>query len=210
MNGAGLAVLIAAAFLALLIFVLCFPLCFDVRYFDDKLEIDLKFLFIKKRLVPAKSKKAAEKNAYSKNVMKKKTPGQKEPFFDLAERFFSLVASGGSLLKLAVSFHNAKFELNAAVGGEDAASAAVKTGKFSAYFHSAAAILANYLTIKKRVITVCPDYSRKDTEICFKGRFWSYPIRYLFNIHKILPLLLKIADAVNPQNTNSNKGEKKQ
>lgn len=207
MSGAQIAIVSVAAVLALIAVLIFLPISFYVKYEGGQLFVDLRYFFIKKRLYPAKQKAEKSKDK-SQGAPKEQKQKSKESFFEAMDRFFGLISSGGSLGRLAVSFHRVKFKLLAKVGGEDASETAVNTGKMSAYFHTAAAVLANYIIIKKREIEVCPDYNSEDTEITFKARFWSRPASYLFNIHKIVPLLLRLADALPPKK--ENKGEKNQ
>lgn len=207
MSGGTIALIVILAVLLLLALVLSFPLSFCIRYVDEELYVDLKFLFYKKRLMPQDNKKA-QKAAEPKGKKPKKDKKPKEAFFDTLQRFSGLLSAGGTLGKLALSLHKARLCFEVKVGGEDAAEIAVGTGKMSAYLHTAAAVFANLINIKKRRITVRPDYNSKKSEYNLSARLYSRPIAYVFNIHKILPLLLRIADALPPKD--NKKGEKKQ
>ena len=203
------ALLILLGLVLLVALVLSFPLSFCVRYVNEELYVDLKFLFYKKRLMPQdkKEKKSGQKKE-PKEDKPKKDKKPKEAFFDTLERFTELLSAGGSIGRLALSLHKASLDFKVKVGGQDAADAAIKSGRMSAYLHTAAAVLANLVNVKKRNITVAPDYNSKDSEYDLCARLWSHPIAYIFNIHKILPLLLRIADALPPKD--NKKGEKKQ
>ncbi|MBQ8868945.1 MAG: DUF2953 domain-containing protein [Oscillospiraceae bacterium] len=207
MSGGTIALIVILAVLLLLALLLCCPLSFYIKYVGEELYVDLKFLFYKKRLMP-QDKKKAEKGAEPKEDKPKKDKKPKEAFFDTLQRFADLLSLGGALGKLALSLHRADLNFKVTVGGEDAAEIAVGTGKMSAYLHTAAAVFANFVNIKKRRITVRPDYNSKKSEYDLSARLYSRPIAYIFNIHKILPLLLKIADALPPKD--NKKGEKKQ
>ncbi|MBQ8338007.1 MAG: DUF2953 domain-containing protein [Oscillospiraceae bacterium] len=209
MSAFVIALLVLLSLVLFVMLVLSFPLSFCVRYVGEELYVDLKFLFYKKRLMPQdkKEKKSGQKKEQKEdNPKKDKKP--KEAFFDTVERFTELLSAGGSIGRLALSLHKASLDFKVKVGGEDAADAAIQSGRMSAYLHTAAAVLANLVNIKKRSITVSPDYSSKDSEYDLYARFWSHPISYVFNIHKILPLLIRIADALPPKD--NEKGEKKQ
>ncbi len=201
MNGFVIALLVLLGLIALVALILSFPLSFYLRYADDELYLDLKFLFFKKRLMPSEKKEKPKKKADKPKGEKK----PKEAFFDTLQRFGGLLSAGGTLGKLALSLHRASLDFKVLVGGEDAAEIAVQSGKMQAYLHSAAAVFANLVNVKKRKICVCPDYNSKKSKYDLSARLYSHPIAYVFNIHKILPLLLKIADALP-----NNKGEKKQ
>lgn len=201
MSGFVIALLVLLGLIVLVALILSFPLSFYLRYTDDELYLDLKFLFYKKRLMPS-DKKEEKKQKMDKPKGDKKP---KEAFFDTLQRFGGLLSAGGTLGKLALSLHRADLDFKVTVGGEDAADIAIQSGKMQAYLHSAAAVLANLVGIKKRKISVCPDYNSKKSKYDLSARLYSRPIAYVFNIHKILPLLLKIADALP-----NNKGEKKQ
>ena len=201
MSGLVIALLVLLGLIALVALILSFPLSFYLRYVDEELYLDLKFLFFKKRLMPSQKKQEPKKEA-------QKPKGEKKPkdaIFDTLQRFGDLLSAGGALGKLALSLHRAELDFKVEVGGEDAAEIAVGVGKMQAYLHTAAAALANLVEVKKRKICVTPDYNSKKSRYDLSARLYSRPIVYLFNIHKILPLLLKIADALP-----NNKGEKKQ
>ena len=201
MSGLVIALLVLLGLIALVVLILSFPLWFYLRYVDEELYLDLKFLFFKKRLMPSQKKQEPKKKVESSKGEKK----PKEAFFDTLQRFGDLLSAGGALGKLALSLHRAELDFKVEVGGEDAAEIAVGVGKMQAYLHTAAAALANLIEVKKRKICVTPDYNSKKSKYDLSARLYSRPIVYLFNIHKILPLLLKIADALP-----NNKGEKKQ
>ncbi len=207
MSGGTIALIVILAVLLLLALVLSFPLSFCIKYVDEELYVDLKFLFYKKRLMP-QDKKKGKKVAEPKGKKPKKDKKPKEVFFDTVERFTELLSAGGSIGKLALSLHKARLCFDVKVGGEDAAEIAVGTGRMSAYLHTAAAVFANLVNVTKKRITVTPDYNSKDSEYNLSARLYSRPIAYIFNIHKILPLLLRIADALPPKD--NKKGEKKQ
>ncbi len=201
MSGFVVTLLVLLGIILLLCLILSFPLSFYLKYADEELYLDLKFLFFRKRFLP--SEKKEEKKPKADKPKGDKKP--KEAFFDTLERFGGLLSAGGTLGKLALSLHRADLDLNVTVGGEDAAGIAVGTGRMQAYLHSAVAVLANLVRINKAKISVCPDYNSKKSKYNLSARLYSRPIAYVFNIHKILPLLLKIADALP-----NNKGEKKQ
>ncbi len=207
MSGGTIALIVILAILLLLALLLCCPLSFYIKYVDEELYVDLKFLFYKKRLLP-QDKKKAEERPEPKEDKPKKDKKSKEAFFDTLQRFAELLSAGGALGKLALSLHKARLCFDVTVGGEDAAEIAIETGRMSAYLHAAAAVFANLVNVKKRRITVRPDYNSKKTEYDLSARLYSRPITYIFNIHKIVPLLLRIADALPPKD--NKKGEKKQ
>ncbi len=200
MNGFIVALLVLLGLIVLVALVLSFPLSFYLRYVDEELYLDLKFIFFKKRLMPSEKKEQPKKKADKQKGEKR----PKEAFFDTLQNFGGLLSAGGTLGKLALSLHRADLDFKVAVGGEDAAEIAVGTGKMQAYLHSAVAVIANLVNVKKRKIRVAPDYNSKKSKYDLSARLYSRPIAYLFKIHKILPLLLKIADALP-----NNKGEKK-
>ena len=201
MSGLVIALLVLLGLLALVALILSFPLSFYLRYLGEELYLDLKFLFFKKRLLPREQKEQKKQKTDKPKGEKK----PKEAFFDTLQRFGGLLSAGGALGKLALSLHRAELDFKVTVGGEDAAEIAVGAGKMQAYLHAAAAALANLVEVKKRKICVTPDYNSKKSRYDLSARLYSRPIAYLFSIHKILPLLLKIADALP-----NNKGEKKQ
>ena len=209
MNGGYLVIAAVLALIVLLIILLCFPLSFYIKYVGQELYAELRFLFLKKRLMPQDKKEKKSGNKIEQREDKpKKDKKTKEAFFDTLERFVELLSAGGALGKLALSLHSCKIDFDVKVGGEDAAQTAIECGKLSAYLHTAAAITANFVKVKSRKIMVYPDYNSKETEYVLSAKLYSHPIAYIFNIHKILPLLLRLAEALPPKD--NKKGEKKQ
>jgi len=194
----------------LLIFALClFPINFYVGYENGEFLVKLRYLFFKKALFPTKKKQNKDKKEQNTSGDdKKQNKKDKEPFLAAVNRAFNLFSSLAALSKLVLSLHRAKYKVQAYVGGSDASETAVNAGKYNAALYSSAAVLENFVNVKKKSISVFPDYDSESTDVKFSARFYSYPLHYVINIHKILPLLLKTADALPPKK--ENKGEKKQ
>lgn len=190
------AVIILLSILLLVVLLLCVPVNFYIEYKNEQFFVKLKYLFFAKRLVPKqKSEKKKEDTQKEKSKDKKK-----EPFLKAVSRFLKTLSSLVALSKKVLSLHRAKYFVSAKVGGEDAADAAINVGKTNAALYSGAAILENLVIVKKSKISVIPDYDSKDSAFELKARFYSYPICYVFNIHKILPLLFNVADAFDSKN----------
>ncbi len=200
MKTALLVLLIVLAAIALLFLLLCCPLFVNISYVGQKTQVYLRYLFIKIRLYPQKKSKKKKKN---KNEKKERTSDKSavpkksdDAFFDKAQKIVSLISSGGRVLGLVLSMHNAKFNLSIKVGGEDAAEIAIKCGRLSAFFHSAAAVISNAVNIRSREISIYPDYDSKKTVYTFYARLWFYPISLFMHIGDIIPEIDTILDAL--------------
>ena len=193
MSGALIAAIVFLSVVLIVLAVLSVPLNFYIDYVGGELFVELRFLFYKKRFLPKQQNKQKQ---HSQQKADKPKDAKKEGFFDTAARFLELFSSGGSLGRLALSLHKANLSFEVTVGGEDAAEIAIGCGKMSAYLHTASAVISNVVSVKKRKIKVAPDYNAKNNSYVLSARFWSRPISYIFNIHKIVPLLLRIADAI--------------
>ncbi len=209
MNGWLLALIIFLSVLALILVLLLFPVRLSISYIGDKTQVFLKYLFIKIRLLPQNKKKGSKKGGagQEKKISPPSQPQKSsgDSFLDRLEALISGISSAGRVTRLILSMHNANIDLTARVGGDDAAEIAVGCGRLSAYLHSALAVIANTISIKKRKITVLPDYDSKKTLYTLYATLWFFPIRLIFHIHQILPELLRISDALPEKNK---KGEK--
>ncbi len=209
MNGWLLALIIFLSVLALIFVLLLFPVRLCVTYIGDKTQVFLRYLFIKIRLLPQKKKKGSKKTG--KGQEKKISPPSEpqkssgDSFLDKLEALISGISSAGRVTRLILSMHNANIDLAVRVGGEDAAEIAVSCGKLSAYLHGALAVIANTISIKKRNVTIVPDYDSKKTLYTLYATLWFLPIRLIFHVHEIIPELLRISDALPDKNK---KGEK--
>lgn len=189
------AVIILLSILLLVVLLLCVPVNFYVEYKNEQFFVKLKYLFLSKIILPKqKQDKKQEETPKGKGKEKGKEK-KKEPFLKAVTRFLKTLSSLVALSKKVLSLHRAKYFVSAKVGGEDAADAAINVGKINAALYSGSAILENLVIVKKSKISVMPDYDSKDSAFELKARFYSYPIHYVFNIHKILPLLFNVADA---------------
>lgn len=209
MNGFLLALIIVLSVLGLLFIFLLFPVRLNVRYFNKNTHVFFQYLFFKVTLLPQKKKKKKKRDkVQDKKISPPDKPQKKsnDDFPDKLEALLAAVSSAGRVTRLILSMHNAKIDLTARVGGEDAADIAIECGRLSAYLHGALALLANTICIKKREIKVIPDYDSKKTGYTLYAVLWFLPIRLVFHIHQVIPELLRIADAL-PDN-NSAKGEK--
>ena len=209
MNGWLLALIIFLSVIALILVLLLFPVRLYVTYIGDKTQVFLRYLFIKIKLLPQDKKKGSKKSG--KGQEKKISPPSEpqkssgDSFIDRLEALLAGISSAGRVVRLILSMHNADIDLTVRVGGDDAAEIAVSCGKLSAYLHSALAVIANTICVKKRKITVLPDYDSKKTLYTLYAKLWFLPIRLISHVHEIIPELLRIADALPDKNK---KGEK--
>lgn len=207
MNGVSLALVIILAILLFILLLLLIPLRLKIRYNGEETSAVFKYFLFSIRLYP---KKDGGKNKKKENKKEKEKPysefqkKSKAPFTQQVSTLISLVTSSGRLAKIALSLHNLKFTVTAKVCSEDAAQTAVNCGKTSAFLHSAAAVLGNFIEIKKRNIAVLPDYEGSESVYNLDAVLSLLPIRLVFNIHKLIPELIAISDAL----PNKNKGEK--
>ncbi len=199
MSGGTIALLIIIGFVLLIFSLLSFKLKICFIYKDKKADFFIKYLFIKLPISLEKKKnKKKEKKEEPGAEAAEKSEGKKakELFFEQVSKLLSLLTSAGRILKTALSMHSAEIILNAKICGEDAAKTAIEVGKNSAYIHSALGVLANFVEIKKREISVLPDYEGGESEYTLRAVLYSRPVKLIFNIHKFLGELLKMADAL--------------
>ena len=96
---------------------------------------------------------------------------------------------------MVLSLVSASVKLNMAVSGENAAECAINVGKYSAYVHSALAVFANIVKLKKRNINIYPAYDKSKTDIDLFINARLFSINLLFNSKTIISDLLKLVDS---------------
>ena len=196
MSGGTIALLIIIGFVLLIFSLLSFKLKICFIYKDKKADFFIKYLFIKIPISLEKKEKKKKKEPKPEAAEKSGVKKAKEPFFEQVSKLLSLLTSAGRILKTALSMHSAEIILNAKICGEDAAKTAIEVGKNSAYIHSALGVLANFVEIKKREISVLPDYDGGESKYDLNAVLYSRPVKLIFNIHRFLGELLKMADAL--------------
>ena len=160
--------LLAAVFLLLLV-----PVHADVRY-REKLELDVRYLFLRRTLLPAPEEPQAEKaEAPSKEKKPEAQKRKKNPTLEKLARFKEAEGLSG-LLRLAGDFLRltgtsaAKiirrlkirdFDLYVLTGDEDAAAAAILYGQACAVVYPAAEALFTLTKCRRRRVSVDLDYA---------------------------------------------------
>jgi len=184
--------LIILAVILALILLLSFKLKIEFIYRNKEAHFYIKYLFFRFPL----SMEKAEKEKDAEKKPKKAGRKQKKDFFESVSNMLTLISGAGRIVKTALSLHSAKIILKAKVCSDDAASCAVEVGKLQAFVHSALGVLANFVKIKKREISITPDYKGKESDYDLYAVIFSRPINLILNINKFLGDLLLIADAL--------------
>lgn len=194
MNGFLKVLLIILVIILCLLLFLSFKLKTEFIYRNKKAEFSVKYFFIK---IPISLKVKEKEKTQQKDLKKKNRSNAKdENFFESVSNLLTALSSAGRIVKTALSLHKAEIVLKAKICSDDAAKTAIEVGKTSAFVHSALGVLANFVRIKKRDISLCPDYEGKESDYDLYVCFYSRPINLLFNINKFLGDLSALADAL--------------
>ena len=199
--------LLAAVFLLLLV-----PVHADVRY-REKLELDVRYLFLRRTLLPAPEEPQAEK---AEEPSKEKKPEaqkrKKNPMLEKLARFKEAEGLSG-LLHLAGDFLRltdtsaAKiirrlkirdFDLYVLTGDEDAAAAAILYGQACAVVYPAAEALFTLAKCRRRRVSVDLDYAAKTPAVQLAADVSIRPLFALFYglqyLIGLLPIYQRFSD----------------
>ena len=181
---------------AVLAFALFIPVYAEIFYKEDKAEIFIKYLFIKKRVYPKKSNPKKEKKQQKSQTEQPKKAKNKsdEHFLDRAAVFLTKLAAGTRISKSALSLISVKLRLNMSVAGDDAAECAINVGKYNAFVHSLVGVLANLFKLKKREINIYPDYDGQKNSIDFYLKARLFSVNLVFNLKNIITDLSAFTD----------------
>ncbi|MGN0478839.1 MAG: hypothetical protein ACI4GO_05365 [Hominenteromicrobium sp.] len=198
-----IALWILLGILLLLFLLLLVPVRADVTY-RDAVTLDVRYLFLKFRILPAPEKPEAGKKPEPEKKQEEKT-GEKKPnaaaekvkrflkaegfsgFMQLVGGFLKLTATQAVRLIRKVRLRN--FDLYVMTGGENAAEAAILYGRACALVYSAAEALFTLTKCgkRRRRVSVDLDYSVKTPYVQLEA---SVSIRPLFVLQYGLQYLI--------------------
>lgn len=193
MSGFLKVLLIILAIILLIILLLSFKLKIEFVFRNKQAHFYIRYLFLK---FPLSQKKVEKKKAWEKSEDKNPREKTKKGFFETVSETLRLISGAGRIITAALRLHKAEIILKAKICSEDAASCAIEVGKNQAFIHSALGVLGNIVEIKKKDISVFPDYKGSESDYDLYAVIYSRPINLLFNIRKFLGELMTLADAL--------------
>lgn len=199
--------LLAAVFLLLLV-----PVHADVRY-REKLEIDVRYLFLRRTLLPAPEEPQAEKAEAPSEEKKPEAQKQKKnPMLEKLARFKEaeglsgllhlagdfLRLTGTSAAKIIRRLKIRDFDLYVLTGDEDAAAAAILYGQACAVVYPAAEALFTLAKCRRRRVSVDLDYAVKTPAVQLAADVSIRPLFALFYglqyLIGLLPIYQRFSD----------------
>ncbi len=193
---------IALIVLLLLTLILLIPVKARFGY-DGETALDIKYLFIKKKILPKPPK--GEKRAVKPGRRKEPKPAKPKRKFPLTvwdmpelvpKAVDMLLPPVRKLLKRTVI---AGFKLDIVVVGSDAADTAVKFGKLNGAVVYAVALLDRIMTFKAKRINIYPGFTFEKSDLRAEGDLKAYPLAVLiaavqlavFALILLIPVLIK-------------------
>lgn len=199
--------LLAVVFLLLLV-----PVHADVRY-REKLELDVRYLFLRRTLLPAPEEPQAEKaEAPSKEGKPEAQKRKKNPMLEKLARFKEaeglsgllhlagdfLQLTGTSAAKIIRCLKIRDFDLYVLTGDEDAAAAAILYGQACAVVYPAAEALFTLTKCRRRRVSVDLDYAVKTPAVQLAADVSIRPLFALFYglqyLIGLLPIYQRFSD----------------
>lgn len=199
--------LLAVVFLLLLV-----PVHADVRY-REKLELDVRYLFLRRTLLPAPEEPQAEKaEAPSKEKKPEVQKQKKNPMLEKLARFREaeglpgllhlagdfLRLTGTSAAKIIRRLKIRDFDLYVLTGDEDAAAAAILYGQACAVVYPAAEALFTLTKCRRRRVSVDLDYAVKTPTVQLAADVSIRPLFALFYglqyLIGLLPIYQRFSD----------------
>lgn len=199
--------LLAVVFLLLLV-----PVHADVRY-REKLELDVRYLFLRRTLLPAPEEPQAEKaEAPSKEKKPEAQKQKKNPMLEKLVRFKEaeglsgllhlagdfLRLTGTSAAKIIRRLKIRDFDLYVLTGDEDAAAAAILYGQACAVVYPAAEALFTLTKCRRRRVSVDLDYAVKTPAVQLAADVSIRPLFALFYglqyLIGLLPIYQRFSD----------------
>lgn len=199
--------LLAAVFLLLLV-----PVHADVRY-RERLELDVRYLFLRRTLLPAPEEPQAEKaEAPSKEKKLEAQKQKKNPMLEKLARFKEaeglsgllhlagdfLRLTGTSAAKIIRRLKIRDFDLYVLTGDEDAAAAAILYGQACAVVYPAAEALFTLAKCRRRRVSVDLDYAVKTPAVQLAADVSIRPLFALFYglqyLIGLLPIYQRFSD----------------
>lgn len=168
-------------FLLLLTLLLLIPIKAEMSY-DGEMSLSVKYLFIKKRILPKpteseKKPAKAKKKADKPKKAKRKFPFTAGEMLQLAPKAVDMLLPPiRKLLKRTVI---AGFELDAVIVGSDAADTAIKFGKLNGAVVYAVALIDRVVTLKAKRINIYPGFTFEKSDISASGDIKAYPLAVL-------------------------------
>ena len=208
--------------IVMILLALSIPVHVCIRY-TDELALDMRYLFLRFKVLPAPEKPKKEKPKQTTPKKKKTTasaaPKEKKPnilvqkfkdfvkaegykgFLGLVNRFLGL--TGTAAVSIIRKVRIREFDLYVMTGGEDAAQAAILYGQTCAAVYPAAELLFRLTKSKKHRISVDLDYSVTEPYVILEA---DASIRPFYALHYalwyaggVIPLLKRFLFPANPQ-----------
>lgn len=199
--------LLAVVFLLLLV-----PVHADVRY-RERLELDVRYLFLRRTLLPAPEEPQAEKaETPSKEKKPEAQKRKKNPMLEKLARFKEaeglsgllhlagdfLRLTGTSAAKIIRRLKIRDFDLYVLTGDEDAAAAAILYGQACAVVYPAAEALFTLAKCRRRRVSVDLDYAVKTPAVQLAADVSIRPLFALFYglqyLIGLLPIYQRFSD----------------
>ncbi|MEG1778600.1 MAG: DUF2953 domain-containing protein [Oscillospiraceae bacterium] len=157
--------IVGAVFLIIVLLTLL-PIGVKICY-NSILTVDVRYLFLKFRVYPMKSKKkkepkqikAKKKQSAKTKVKKTKSKEKTQNISETIEMVLDILRALPKAIKLLLkSFCIYDLQLTMTIGREDAHQTALTFGKMSAYIYSIFAVLNNIFKIKVKSMVIQPDF----------------------------------------------------
>ena len=160
--------------------------------FQGELLVRVRYLFIVKQLFPSKAKKPekGKKDTSVKKAKDKKKEEKEQPSFGQMLRedgvsatlsyyknLASLAATGVKKLLHVLVVDNLDVKL--CIAAPDAAQTALEYGKVCAAVYPAQALLETVIKVKKRTVSIAPDFLREEGEAAFAVHLHVTPLRLI-------------------------------
>ena len=183
MTGFQIFLTVIFSIIALFVIILSIPLKVALGY-DDKISLDIRYLFVKLKILPTDpnkpKKEKAPKEKKPEEPKKEEAPKEKKPnpIVEMAKAngfdgMMEVLGNLGNVLKIfggkllrSIVFNKA--DINITVGTGDAASTALKYGKTCQKIYPIMGFLCSNNVVKHHNINVSADFVANDT----KGNFY--------------------------------------
>lgn len=183
MTGFQIFLTVIFSIIALFVIILSIPLKVALGY-DDKISLDIRYLFVKLKILPTDpnkpKKEKAPKEKKPEEPKKEEAPKEKKPnpIVEMAKAngfdgMMEVLGNLGNVLKIfggkllrSIVFNKA--DINITVGTGDAASTALKYGKTCQKIYPIMGFLCSNNVVKHHNINVSADFLANDT----KGNFY--------------------------------------
>ena len=182
MTGFQIFLTVIFSIIALFVIILSIPLKVALGY-DDKISLDIRYLFVKLKILPTDpnkpKKEKAPKEKKPEEPKKEEAPKEKKPnpIVEMAKAngfdgMMEVLGNLGNVLKIfggkllrSIVFNKA--DINITVGTGDAASTALKYGKTCQKIYPIMGFLCSNNIVKHHNINVSADFLANDTKVNF-------------------------------------------